>query len=311
MIAIDETSEAPAGPVGTCVIEISPSPVDAGGWLTLAASVTVTPPADLRDLAVEIRDATGATLHAAAFTDFDGMTSATGPFTVPAPRVPGSHAWLAVAPLAEEGEAVLETAFQVEVRAHAMSLLAWDVPATVVAGERFRFKVGGKCSSACALGGRAVEVYDADGNRVAEATLSAEPLPKTAALYGAEVEVDAPAEAGLFKWQVRVPEAEAGLPHAAGAASFSVRFVRAPDCVLTLEALDRTARTPVKGAQVVLHPYRAVTDANGLAEVRLPKGDYTMFVSGPKCFPYRLPVTVSGDMRLTADLVIEPPIERN
>jgi hypothetical protein len=310
MIATDDASETAPGPTGTLTIECSPGPVDAGGTLTLAASVTTEPPADLRDGTLVLRDAAGATLCTAAFTEFDGLTSGTGPFTVPAPTAPGRYAWVATAPLDEDGEAVLEAAFEVEVRAHAMSLLVWDVPATVVAGERFRFKVGSKCSSGCALGGAAVEIHDADGATLATEALSAEPWPKTA-LYAAEVEVEAPAAAGLFRWQAREAASDAAPAHAEGVAAFTVRVVPQPDFMVTVEAIDRQKRTPVRGAQVVMHPYRAVTDAQGLAEVRVPKGDYTMFVSGPRCFPYRVPITVEGDMRTTTELVVEPPIERN
>lgn len=175
MIAMDDASETASGPTGTLTVECSPGPVDAGGTLTLAASVTTAPPADLRDGALVLRDAAGATLCTAAFTEFDGLTSGTGPFTVPAPTAPGRYAWVATAPLDADGAAELEAAFEVEVRAHAMSLLVWDVPATVVAGERFRFKVGSKCSSGCALGGRSVEIDDAEGAQVTAVALSAEP----------------------------------------------------------------------------------------------------------------------------------------
>jgi hypothetical protein len=310
MIATDDVSETASGPTGTLTIECSPGPVDAGGILTLAAAVTTMPPADLRDGALVLSDAAGATLCTAAFTAFDGLTSATGPFTVPAPMAPGRYAWVATAPLDADGAAELEAAFEVEVRAHAMSLLVWDVPATVVAGERFRFKVGSKCSSGCALGGETVEIHDAEGATVATVALGEEPWPKTA-LYAAEIEVEAPAEEGLFRWQAREAASDAVPAHAEGVAAFSVRVVPQPEFVVTVEAIDRQKRTPVRGAQVVMHPYRAVTDAQGLAEVRVPKGDYTMFVSGPRCFPYRVPITVEGDMRTTTELVIEPPIERN
>ena len=37
---------------------------------------------------------------------------------------------------------------------------------------------------------------------------------------------------------------------------------------------------PVKGAKVVVHPYKAFTDERGVAEVRVPKGEYRLVVSG-------------------------------
>jgi hypothetical protein len=307
MIADNEST----GATSTCMMEISPGLVDAGGAITLQGTVTCTPPGDLRDAELVIRDEHGAVLHTAVFTEFDGVSSRTEPFVVTAPPAAGSYTWLATAPAIEEGAEAVSAEFVVEVKAHSMSLVVWDVPATVVAGETFRIKVGSKCSSGCKIADRTVEIHDHAGERIATAQLSDEPWPKTAALYAAEVELQAPDEAGLVRWEARTSGSDAGLPHAEGAAAFSVRFVDAPDFVVTVEAIDRAKRTPVRGAQVVMHPYRAVTDAEGLTEVRVPKGDYTMFISGPRYFPVRLPVSVTQNMTTKAELTLEPPIERN
>ena len=59
-----------------------------------------------------------------------------------------------------------------------------------------------------------------------------------------------------------------------------VRVVSAPDCEVTVRALDREKQTPIKGARVVMHPYRAVTDENGVAKVRVARGQYDILVSG-------------------------------
>ena len=44
-----------------------------------------------------------------------------------------------------------------------------------------------------------------------------------------------------------------------------LRVVSPPDCEITVEAFDREKQTPIKGARVVMHPYRAMTDENGIA----------------------------------------------
>jgi hypothetical protein len=59
---------------------------------------------------------------------------------------------------------------------------------------------------------------------------------------------------------------------------------------------------PIAGAKVVVHPYRALTDADGVAEIRLPKGAYRLFVSGHERFPFRSDGEISGDLTITAEL---------
>jgi hypothetical protein len=59
-----------------------------------------------------------------------------------------------------------------------------------------------------------------------------------------------------------------------------------------------------------MHPYHAATDGRGLAEVRVSKGDYTLFVTRPGYLTFGLPVEVSADMTATAELDVEPVPER-
>ena len=44
---------------------------------------------------------------------------------------------------------------------HQVSLAVWDVPATVVAGERFAIRAGATSSAGCDLRGRRIEACDA------------------------------------------------------------------------------------------------------------------------------------------------------
>ena len=44
-----------------------------------------------------------------------------------------------------------------------MNVVVWDAPSAVVAGERFRTKVGIKCSSNCHLTNKDFRIYDAKG----------------------------------------------------------------------------------------------------------------------------------------------------
>jgi hypothetical protein len=90
-----------------------------------------------------------------------------------------------------------------------------------------------------------------------------------------------------------------------------VRVVGRPECLVTVEAVDKLSQEPVVGAQVALHPYKAVTDGRGLAEIRVAKGAYDLFVAKKKYLTLGLPVEVTADMTARAELDLEPEIERN
>ena len=186
---------------------------------------------------------------------------------------------------------------------HTTSVVVWDVPSATVAGERFRIKVGIKCSNECDLANTDFGIYDEEGAQVATGTLPDERWPGTTGLYVAEIELDAPAGEGLYTWSVK--------GHAEGFTSFGVRVVNVPECLITVEAVDRITQTPISGARVVMHPYKAVTDERGVAEVRVAKGAYKLFVSQTRYLTFALPVDVTADMTARAELDVEPVLERN
>jgi hypothetical protein len=187
---------------------------------------------------------------------------------------------------------------------HTTSVVVWDVPSAIVVGERFRIKVGIKCSNECHLTNTDVGIYDDEGRQVATGTLADERWPGTTGLYVAEVELDAPAGEGLYTWSVRGQ-------HAEGSSSFGVRVVSPPDCLVRVEAVDHITRAPLSGARVVMHPYKAVSDEHGVAEVRVAKGAYTLFVSQTGYLTFGLPVDVQADMTARTELSLEPVPERN
>jgi len=197
------------------------------------------------------------------------------------------------------------------VQSHAASVVTWDVPSAIVAGERFRIKVGVKCASDCSLAGARFGVYDHAGARVATGTLPGDLWPETTGLYATEVELTAPAQEGLFTWSVRAPEGEGAVPHTEGAATFGVRIVSQPDHLVTVETIDGERRMPLAGARVVMHPYQAVTDARGVARLRVAKGTYRLFVSETGYVTFGVTVEVTGDMTTKAELFLEPVLERN
>jgi len=219
-----------------------------------------------------------------------------------------------------------------ETTPHTTNVVAWDIPSAIVVGERFRIKVGMKCSNECDLANSPFGIYDnglqgsgigdpgsREGKRVATGTLPGDRWPGTTGLYVAEVELEAPAAEGLYTWSAKVPSTMLGaspgsdveIPHAEGSVSFGVRVVSHPQYLVTVETVDKVNQTPLSGARVVMHPYKAVTDERGIAEVRVAKGAYQLFVSQSRYLTFGLPVEVDADMTARAELYVEPVQERN
>ena len=191
------------------------------------------------------------------------------------------------------------------VKPHSIQMVIWDVPPAIECGEPFNIRIGAKCPNKCPPDGWLLEVDDHNQEKLASVTLGDEPWPDTAALYYRKVELMAPDTEGLYQWQARMTAKNAGIPHTESVASINLRVVAEPECVLTIEAVDRESQTPVVGAKIVLHPYRTFTDKNGLAEVSVPKGEYRLFVSGKNYFPFRKDSDVNGDMKIRVELAVD------
>lgn len=192
---------------------------------------------------------------------------------------------------------------------HAAQLTVWDVPSAIVAGERFAVSVGARCSAGCDLGGRELSLFDQKGYVVGTVKLGHDVWPGTEALYFAQVEARAPLDAGSHQWEAKMAGWDAELPHAPGSFPLMVRVVTAPDCEVTVRAVDREKQTPIQGARVVMHPYRAVTDDDGIARVRVARGQYDILVSGSQYLPACASVEVTADMITSAELDADQPWE--
>lgn len=307
----EETEAPPAREANVCLVE-APAEVDAGATMTLRARLACAPARDLRGRALVIRDAEGAEVARAAFTGFDGEVNETGEIALTAPRTTGAHRWTAA--LAPEDEAANEEeeedfagGFVVTVVPHATSLLVWGVPSAITVGTRFTLRAGLKCSSECALGGTRVTIHDQDGGEIAAAEIAEAIWPGSNALRFVEVEIAAPAAAGRQRWEARVAPSEEGLAHAGARASFGVCFVAPPECAVTIEARDAASGAPIRGAKVVMHPFRVQADAEGIARLQVPKGSYRVYVSAPRFEAVTCDVEVAGDLATRAELIPEPP----
>jgi hypothetical protein len=304
-----EASEADADGVETDAEdkEAEPTEIDAGAEVTLVGTIACSPPRDLRELTILVRDQDGSQLGEAEIVEFDGEINTTAELTVKAPLQPGDYTWLAVLPAHAADEVEYEevaSPVPLTVKAHTTSIAVWDVPTAIVAGETFRFKIGVKCSSACRPTGWTFEVSNEHGEQVATGTLEDEPWPDTAALFYAEVEARAPKAEGLHDWTVRAPGPGLDVPHEQQTARVGVRSVPQPECLVTVEAIDFESQAPLKDAKVVIHPYRAVTDDQGRAQLRVPKGTYRVFVSASGHVPYRTDGEVMADTTIRAELLL-------
>jgi hypothetical protein len=194
---------------------------------------------------------------------------------------------------------------------HATYVVAWDVPTDVVVREKFRIRIGVKCSFECDLANSDFGIYDHEGTQVAVGTLPGEVWPDTVGLYVAEVELEAPSSEGLYTWSVKRPQSDLEIPHAESSIDFGVRVVGHPEYLVTIESIDKVTRAPLSGARVVMHPYRVVADEHGVARVRVAKGAYKLFVSQTNYLTLGLPLEVTEDMTARLELDLEPVVERN
>jgi hypothetical protein len=298
----------------TCAVEVTPSEVDAGGELTVVVRASCPDGCDLTGQAVAIRDEDGTELAAAELTaaepiEAEGDACASGAVVLRAPLDVGEHIWRAVLVAVEKDGMLHEetaTAFAFSTHAHAASVNVWGVPSAIAVSESFSVKVGIKCSAGCNLAGRRVAIFDHEGAPVAVGNLRDDAWPDTSALHFVELQAKAPREKGDYRWRVETPESESGVPHAAGSSTFAVKVVAAADHEVTVEAFDAETGAPVKGAHVLLHPYRALTDENGTAKVRVAKGTYKLFVSGFNYIAYENTIDVADDFTIRAELAEEP-----
>ena len=302
----DTTSHEVDTSTSGCTPEVSPSKVDSGANLTLKGKTTCSSLEDLRGEGIRVLDQKGALVESSEIIDFDGETNETSEFVVKAPVLPGAYTWVMVCPgCSGRGVAESIVPFSFEVKPHDTSVVVWSVPPTIECGEKFSVKIGVKCSSECRPAPWTVEIRDEDGGEQGTSTVAGERWPGTSALYYTETELSAPDKEGLYLWEAKLIGDGLAVPHTECISSFSVRVVPIPECVLTIEAIDIISRDPVEGARVVVHPYEGLTDETGIAELRIPKGGYQLFVSGKEHFPVRIDGDIKEDIRISVELRLD------
>lgn len=170
----------------------------------------------------------------------------------------------------------------------------------------FKVKVGVKCAAECGGAAKRVEIRDENGRGLACGFVGDVPLPGTSGLLYTDIELRAPESHGLYAWEASVADvvdiATGGTTHSSASVQFQLHAVPAPECVLKVIAVDARNGTPIPGAKVIVHPYRAMTDLNGVAEIRVPRGPYRLFVSGRDRFPFRSDGEIAADVTVRAEL---------
>jgi len=181
---------------------------------------------------------------------------------------------------------------------HETSLAVWDIP-TAAAGERFAVKIGVKSEAGCAMAGCRIDVLDDTGAVAASGQLGETPWPGTDALFWTEAELRAPATPGPAGFSVRFDATDAGEPHRSATLAFNVPVVAKPRHTLTVNvAADGR---PLEAAIVRLGPYRAMTDAAGVATVKTANGRYELVVWKAGYDAPTVPLTIEADAAVQID----------
>lgn len=292
-------------------VEFAPAEVDAGTEITVIVTVACPDGCDLSGLALSIHGEDGeAEIATATLGEANEGQHSTGEFTLKAPPTAGEHSFRVVLESTPRKRTVHElppTTFTVPVSAHATHINVWGLPSAVAPDEAFSFMVGVKCSAGCTLSGHPLHLSAGENGEVVTAELCEDVWPGTTALHHARVNATAPSSPGVHEWEIVSPETDQGLPHQAGSAKITLNVVQDPDFEVTIQAVDREQQSPIKGARIVMHPYRAVCDDDGFARLKVARGAYRILVSGPRHLPIRQELNVDEDVFTKAELDEEPP----
>jgi hypothetical protein len=288
---------------------LEPIPAELPVAARLAVKVQASCPAgrDLRGARIDVLAADEIVATGSLGEFHDGGNA--GELAVTAPERLGEFTWRLVFPRQDIGgtayqESALTLAFRT--RPHQTSLAVWDIPTPVTVDARFRIKVGAKSSGNCALAGTEVRILDAGSTEAGRATLADAPLAGTDALYFAEIALVAPAHEGQFSWTAAFAAEGATMPHLGASTAFSFVVVEAPQHRLTVKVVEAESGAPVDEVQIGLGPYRAATDANGLAQIATAAGRYELAVWKADFEAPPITLDIDKDASVTVELTPLP-----
>jgi hypothetical protein len=286
-----------------------PAPAEAvvGARVAVRVEVTCADGIDRGGTVLEVTAPDGAvTMHVIAQHD---VAVGASEVTLVVPAEVGEHVWRIRLP-AHDGcdiqcdDHTLSVA--IHAKPHTSSLAVWAIPSPATAGEPFAIKVGAKSSGDCHLAGRRIEVRDAAGAVVASGRLGDTPWPGTSALFWTELQLLAPTQPGLATYAAQFDAAEMDLPHEGACSSFTVAVTEPPAHLLTVKVIAKETAAPIEDAQIRLGPHRAATNPAGLAEVRMPKGRYELFVWKAGYDAPTVPLEIDADAFVQVEALAQP-----
>jgi hypothetical protein len=189
---------------------------------------------------------------------------------------------------------------------HEITLAVWGIPEAVPAGERFTIKVGAKSSSGVDLGRGRIDVRNSTGAVVTSGFLSDAAWPGTSALFWAEVELQAQTVPGLHALSADFDGGDLDPPHSGASFHFDVTVVAPPEHSVMVKVTEKKTAAPVEDAQIRLGPYRAVTGASGLAELRTAKCRFDLRVWKAGYDAPVVAVDVDGDIFVQVEVAAIP-----
>ena len=308
------TGEVQSHQTNTEMIQSAPPEVDAGTDIVLKVRVSCPSACDLRGKTVRVIAQDSMVAKEVALTSFEEEISETDEFTIKAPIELGECTWGVVFPGQEVGGVLHEdssTPVVFTVKAHGTSIAVWGVSSPIAFNDKFKIKVGVKCSAECKLTDKKIVIYGPKGKKVATGTLGGVPWPGTSALYWVEPELEAPGVEGYYRWRVKFRKQDLELPHEEASYYFAFTTARPPGHIVTVEVTDKLTKAPIKNALVALHsrgtPYRGYTDEEGVARVGVPRGEYKAYVVKHRYADFQTTAEVAGDIDLKAELLLTPP----
>lgn len=280
------------------VVTVTPEQVEPFGEIILTARVETPEPMNVTGEVV-FYDATGEEAGRATLTDRMDSQPLTARLERMAPSEPGSQTW--TARLESEDCECEEVEYTVTIAPHPISVTVWDIPPAIEQGITFPMTIGLKCPCGCEAKGWSFRLLNGEGQEIRAGMVGQEPWPGTTSLFYTCLDLDAPATEGRHEWTVvALPPEDAAIPHGERRMKVHLNVTRAPEVTLRIEAVDAITNAPVPKARVVVHPYRSWTNEDGIAEVRLPKGAYTVFVSRSPYFAFKSSGEITEDTTLKA-----------
>ena len=299
-------------------IEIdAPARVEVGHDLAFSVRVVTYPVLDLSGVSLQVRfspDAPDAPAQGETITlaVHDGVATETDELVCTAPDAAGRHVWRITLPAGKaQGIPYPQSSldFGFEVLPERPGIVVWNVPPTVPKGANCTVRVGAKCTSGAALSGSLVEIRDSDGTTVARGHLESHPSQGTGALYHADIAFSVPDREALHRYSVHMPGQQQAPSRLEASGTFTVRVVPEPEVKVRVQVVQESDGTPLAGLHVRMHPYRATTDARGLAKLSLPRGRYQLHVSGRRFVAHSSTIESMVDTDLRVGLVEEVPYE--